>query len=204
MESSNIRRPNDGLFKSMRIHIADMQCSSAKKQKLASLVAQTQESWARILNEPDSPDRSPSGSPQFQLSQNERNDRQSPLSILIEDLGIAFTQFAENINPKRVYHLHQEYEFKATLGHCAPIRIPICVSVNVSENPERVFIKFPGYRSFAVQVGTCAQYDSDIFFGESGKIYLVEQTNQASFINSEGYKVFDADEVLETDWRTLH
>jgi hypothetical protein len=196
-------KPLDTLFNTMRNYIADIECSSGKKERLTALVRETELGWRRIMSEPETPDSSvPSA--QYQIPEPERSGS-SPMSVLVEDLNLAFidSNFSVDESGRMVYHLHQDYVFKANLGRKVPIRNPVAASIKVSAAPERTFIKYPGFRCFGVHVGFCPQYDSNVYFGENGRIYLVEQASEVSLCMSDGAKMFDADELLESDWRTL-
>ena len=102
------------------------------------------------------------------------------------------------------YKLSREYIFIAQLGTKAPFKKGVFAGIGVSSTPEVVIIKFPGRRTTGVAVGYCSQYDSEVFFGGDGRIYLVDFDQIKVTLAAEGaMKVYESDEMLDSDWRTF-
>ena len=198
--------PTEVFFHTMKIYVADMPCSPLKRQKLDDLVTQMREEWTNILSEKE-PMPTPIYATPIEEPTLELKNQRDPLKQLTTDLICASLSAALKAGPDgpTQYKLTRDYTFGASLGPKVPLMKPIYAAIGVPSRPEIVLIKYPGRRINAIDVGYCSQYDSEVFFGDDGLIYLVdfEQMKQNAEVSKEGMKIFESDEKLDSDWRTF-
>ena len=198
--------PTEAFFHTMKTYVADIPCSPLKRQKLDDLVTRVREEWTNILSDKEPMPTAVCATPTEEPTLEPTNQR-DPLKQLSTDLICASISAALNSGPDgpTQYKLTRDYTFGASLGLKVPVRKPIYAAIGVPSRPEIVLIKYPGRRINAIDVGYCSQYDSEVFFGDDGLIYLVdfEQMKQNAEVSKEGMKIFESDEKLDSDWRTF-
>jgi hypothetical protein len=97
--------------------------------------------------------------------------------------------------------LSRAYNFIASLGKIAPFKKEISANIQISSSPEIRGVSYPGMRTTAVKVGYCVQYGNDVYFGNDGRIYLVD-----AYEPDENYhgKEYESEMILDSDWRTFY
>ena len=189
----NMTSPTEVLFQTMKAFVADMPCSPLKRQKLDDLVTRMREEWTNIISEKE-PMPTPACATPNEEPILERTNQRDLLTQLSTDLICASLSAALKSGPEgpTYYKLRRIYTFSAFLGPKAPFKKPIYATIEVPSRLEIVLINYPGHRIHAVDVGYCLQYDSEVFFGDDGLIYLVdfEQMKRNAPVSKEGNENF--------------
>jgi len=190
--------PPEVLFQTLQLYIADFPCSPLKRQRLAGLVSRTQKSFASILNGPES-QASPPIPSRVECTPSNRQDL---LTLFTRELKNVITLDGSGKPTEKEYKLLREWIFQASLFPKAPVKQPVHIAVGCKQTVEVVMMKsFPG-RQFAVDVGYCVHFDSEVFFGVKGSVFLVDMEQILKDDTAPGeLKVFEADDKLEGDWR---
>lgn len=198
--------PTDVFFQTMQRYVADMPCSPLKRQKLDDLITQMLKEWTNILSGKETMPTPGCATPSLLESTPKGSDQRDLLRQFSQDViraSVSAAMKSGSDGPTH-YQLTREYTFNAALSLKAPFKKPIFALIGVSSSLEVVLIKYPGQRTSAVDVGYCRQYDSEVFFGNDGMIYLVEcEQMRHDLPVSNGIKVFESDMKLDSDWRTF-
>ena len=215
--TSKTTSTTDFFFQTMQHYVAGMPCSLLKRQKLVDLICQMRNRWTTILSDRETMPTPVCTTPEIDEtnphdyeSSSKGSDRHDLLQELSKDLLLSCFSSEMRSDPNKPrpspthYHLKREYIFNASLSLKAPFKKPISAIIEVSAKPEIVHIKYPGQRTDAIDVGYCGQYDSEVFFGMDGMIYLVEseQVKRVAPV-SEGRKVYESDMKLDSIWTTF-
>lgn len=203
-------RTADGFWHSMHLYISDMSASSSQRQKLSDLVDRTKSEWESITSETDKTQALADGGPTptkpceaKDWESFDPSNRKDLLTAFSKDLqsNTLFTTPSLSTPFPRALQLSRDYFFSASLGHKLPFKKPISACFGVSSHAQVCLIRSPGRRVRSVQVGYCSQFDSQVFFGADGQIYLVEAEQvERPGILEEGIQIFESDEVMDSDW----
>lgn len=198
------------VFDLMQSHVKEMPYTPSQKENLRDLLSLTKKRWSDIIQRKDiSECRDDSLA---SISHDRAFPHLSPtngnlLGEFCRDLTCA--SFTAGMNAgsggPMHYQLSRTYIFNAELGpKDGRVKKHISVLMHVSADPEIVMINYPGKRILAIEVGTCQQFDSRVYFGDDGKIYLVdsELLLQDPPVVS-GRKVYESEETLLWSWRTF-
>ena len=198
-------------FDLMQTHVNGMPYTSSQKEKLGELLSLTKQRWSDIICETKRESEASQGSA-APVGQDNTFDPlirsgRSLLSRFCRDLNCA--SFAASMNAGSTgpdhYELSGNYLFSADLGpKDRRVKKSTKVVIAVPNNPEVVTISYPGKRTLGIAVGSCAQFDSGVYFGDDGKIYLVDnELTQREPPVIEGRKVYESEDTLLWSWRTF-
>ena len=97
----------------------------------------------------------------------------------------------------------RDYAFYSSLGTdpTCMIETPIYAAIGVHSTVEVVVIKYDSDYIRAIDVGYCARYDSEVFFGDDGVIYLAKFDQMTE--DTGDIKVFASYLALEAKWHTF-
>lgn len=200
LEDVEIKSRKEILFQMLHSYIGDLHCSWPQRERLTTLVENTEKQWTNILA--DKGVQGISAKEQFGTV-SQPTYLKHPLSQLANDLINSFVAISLSEGTKRL-HLRGIYTFTCSLGHKAPIKKLISAEISVSARPEVVLIAFPGKRMRAIDVGYCTQFDSGVFFARDGRIYLVDSEQLERFPPEDNVrKIYEADEVLDSNWQSF-
>lgn len=100
--------------------------------------------------------------------------------------------------------LKHDYIFLGPVGMKKGYLAKVNVAVGISESPEIAMVSFSGRQVRAVAIGYCLQFDSEVYFGVDGKIYLVDAYLLSMTARTvAGLYVFESKGTLDSDWRTF-
>ena len=198
-------------FDLMQAHVNGMPYTSSQKEKLSDLLSLAKQRWSDIIHETKSHSEF-SDDPAAAVVHDNTFDglNRSGRTLrgrLCRDFNCA--SFAASMNsgsggPDR-YQLSQSYLFSTELGpKDGRVKKSTKVVIAVPENPEVVTISYPGKRILGIAVGSCEQFDSGVYFGDDGKIYLVDnELTQRDPPVVDGRKVYESEDTLLGSWRTF-
>jgi len=202
--------PGSRFFDLMQAYIHDLPYNPSQKEKLNDLMLLTKERWTDIIHQKE---RAAEISTRKAAFTSEDAEFESPawngrslLGRFCRDLTCASFDaglYSGSAGPSH-YRLSGEYVFPAELGpKDHRFEKSVKVVIDVSEHPEVVWINYPSRRITGIRVGTCSQFDSGVFFGDDGKIYLVDtdlvDSDEPSIF--EGRKIYESEDMLLWSWR---
>jgi len=198
-------------FDLMQTHVNGMPYTSSQKEKLGDLLSVTKQRWSYIVHETKIHSEASQGSAAPVKQDNTfdplNGSGRRLLSRFCRDLNCA--SFAASMNAGSTgpdhYKLSRNYLFSADLGpKDGSFKKSTKVVIAVPDNPEVVTISYPGKRTLGIAVGSCAQFDSGVYFGDDGKIYLVDdELTQREPPVVDGRKVYESEDTLLWGWRTF-
>jgi hypothetical protein len=202
--------PCSRFFDLMQVYIQDLPYSPSQREKLGGLMSLTKERWVDIVRQKEKAPETSAGKPSYISDtakfENPGWDGRSLLGRFCRDLTVASFDASLNAGsdgPSH-YRLSGEYLFPAELGpKDHRFKKSVKVVIDVSEHPEVVCINYPSRRILGIRAGSCSQFDSGVFFGDDGKIYLVDNELADADEPSveEGRKVYESEDMLLWSWR---